>query len=271
MKAKKSQKASSHVVKPEEAKSKVAEAEPVRAIGSELTKVADTKVSRRTLMKGTAAVAAVVGVSSVAMSGRKIREQGSTTSSASSSTQSYVTITPTATNTATVPPAPPILATNPFATRTVTLNVNGTNYNVIVAPRTMLVDVLREDLDLIATKRPCNRMSCGACTVLVDGVPHESCTLMAIRMVGHNIVTSEIAKADPVVNALQQAWVTADGGQCNYCGPGQIMAATALLKSNPNPTVPQIKAALSGNLCRCGNYMHIIAAVQLAATNLGGA
>jgi aerobic-type carbon monoxide dehydrogenase small subunit (CoxS/CutS family) len=265
MKEKKRQKDSSSVTKPVEVKSKEA--------ASAVAKVADTKVTRRTLMKGTAAVAAVVGVSSVAMSGRSIREQGSTSSSSSatSTTQSYVTISPTATNTATVPPAPPIVATNPFAMRTVTLNVNGTNYNVNVAPRSMLVDVLREDLDLIATKRPCNRMSCGACTVLVDGVPHESCTLMAIRMVGHNIVTSEIAKADPVVNALQQAWITADGGQCNYCGSGQIMAATALLKSNPNPTVPQIKAALSGNLCRCGNYMHIIAAVQLAATNLGGA
>jgi aerobic-type carbon monoxide dehydrogenase small subunit (CoxS/CutS family) len=182
-----------------------------------------------------------------------------------------VTITPSQTNTATVPPSPPIVATNPFATRTITLNVNGTNYNVNVAPRTMLVDVLRDDLSLIATKKACNRASCGVCTVLVDGVPHESCHVMAIRMVGHNIVTSEIAKADPVVNALQQAWVTEDGGQCNYCGPGNIMAATALLKSNPNPTVPQIKAALSGNLCRCGNYVQIIAAVQAAAKNLGGA
>jgi len=245
-----------------------------RVTGGPVEEAANAKITRRTLMKGTAAVAAVVGVSSVVMSGRNIREQGSTTSSSSSSsssTQSYVTITPSQTNTATVPPAPPVTTTNPFGVRTVTLNINGANYNVNVAPRTMLIDVLREDLGLVATKRPCNRMSCGGCTVLIDGVPHESCSIMALRMVGHTIVTCEIAKGDPVVNALQQAWVTADGGQCNYCGPGQIMAATALLKSNPNPTVPQIKAALSGNLCRCGNYMHIIAAVQLAATNLGGA
>jgi aerobic-type carbon monoxide dehydrogenase small subunit (CoxS/CutS family) len=152
--------------------------------------------------------------------------------------------------------------------RTITLNVNGANYNVNVEPRSMLVDVLREEMGLIATKRPCNRMSCGGCTVLIDGVPHEACTIIALRMVGHSIMTGEIAKGDPVVNALQQAWVTEDGGQCTFCGPGQIMAATALLKSNPNPTIPEIKAALSGNLCRCGNYMHIISAVQAAAASL---
>jgi aerobic-type carbon monoxide dehydrogenase small subunit (CoxS/CutS family) len=135
----------------------------------------------------------------------------------------------------------------------------------------MLVDVLRNSLGLTATKKACGRMECGACTVLIDGAPHEACTYIALRAVGHSIVTSEIATNDPVVNSLQQAWVTADGAQCGYCGPGQIMAAAALLKSNPNPTVDEIKAALNGNLCRCGNYPHIILAVQLAATNLGGA
>jgi aerobic-type carbon monoxide dehydrogenase small subunit (CoxS/CutS family) len=94
---------------------------------------------------------------------------------------------------------------------------------------------------------------------------------MAIRAAGHTIVTSEIGTGDPVVNAIQQAWVTADGAQCGYCSPGFIMATTALLKANPKPTVADIKDALSGNLCRCGNYMHIIDAVQLAVANLGGA
>jgi len=156
--------------------------------------------------------------------------------------------------------------------RTITLNVNGTNYNLNVEPRSMLVDVLRDSMGLIGTKRPCNRMECGACTVLIDGVAHESCGVMAIRAVGHNITTVEIATADPVVNALQQAWVTADGAQCGFCGPGYIMSATALLKANTGhvPTLAQIKDACSGNLCRCGNYPHIIAAIQLAAKNLGG-
>jgi aerobic-type carbon monoxide dehydrogenase small subunit (CoxS/CutS family) len=242
---------------------------PVEAAGGPLQDVANAKVTRRTLIKTTAAVAAVVGVSSVTtMSGRNIREQSG---SSTSSTQSYSTISPTQTNTAVVPPAPPITTTDPFGVRTVTLNVNGANYNVSVAPRSMLADVLRDDLGLIATKKTCNRASCGSCTVLIDGAPHEACSVFTVRMPGHAIVTAEIAANDPVVSALQQAWVTQDGGQCNYCGPGNIMAATALLKSNPNPTVPQIKAALSGNLCRCGNFVQIIAAVQAAAKALGGA
>lgn len=244
---------------------------PVEATGGPIQGVANAKVSRRTLLKGTATAAAVVGVSAVSLQSLQLEPAKEQTASSSTS---YSTISPTQTNTGVVPPAPPVTTTNPFGVRTVTLNVNGTNYSVAVAPRSMLLDVLRDDLGLIATKKTCNRASCGSCTVLVDGAAHDACTLMTVRMVGHNIVTSEIGAAttpDPVVAALQKAWVTEDGGQCNYCGPGAIMTATALLKSNPNPTVAQIKAALSGNLCRCGNYVQIIAAVQAAATNLAAA
>ena len=230
--------------------------------GGPVSALANKKVSRRTVLKGTVAAAAVAGVSVATLKSSRIREQSS---------QSYTTISPTATNTAVSPSATPIVATDPYGLRTITLNVNGKDYSMNVEPRRMLVDVLREDLGLIATKRACDRMSCGACTVLIDGVPHESCTYMALRAVGHTIVTSEVTTGDPVVNALQQAWPIADGGQCNYCASGQIMAATYLLKNNPNPSVDDIKAALSGNICRCGNYLHIIDAVQLAATNLGGA
>ncbi len=217
-------------------------------------------------MKGTAAAAVVVGVSTFAMNAPKVKEQGS-----SASSTSYVTISPTQSVTTTIAPPAPTVAATPFDARTITLNVNGTDYTPTVEPRRMLVDVLREDLALIATKKPCDRMCCGGCTVLIDGVPHESCTILAVRAVGHTIVTSEITTGDAVVNALQQAWVTADGGQCSYCASGQIMAATYLLKTNTNPTVPEIKAALSGNICRCGNYLHIIEAVQSAAASLGGA
>jgi aerobic-type carbon monoxide dehydrogenase small subunit (CoxS/CutS family) len=234
--------------------------------GGAISDIANTKFSRRTLLRGTATAAAVVGVSSVAMQKMKfdpLREQSSTSSSTSTSTIQ--------TNTATLPPPAPIVATSPTAQRTITLTVNGTNYSVNVEPRSMLVDVLREDLNLIATKRACNRMSCGTCTVLIDGVPREACNVMAIRAVGHTIMTAEIATGDPVVNAIQQAWVTQDGGQCGFCSPGFIMAAAGLLKANPNPSLAQIKEALSGNLCRCGNYVQIIAAVQTAATALGGA
>ncbi len=237
----------------------------VGGTGGVIQDVASTKVSRRTLMKGTAAVVAVVGVSTLAMRGSRIKEQ------AAASSASYVTISPTASVNTSIPTPGPIVATTPFDARTITLNVNGTSYTPTVEPRRMLVDVLREDLGLIATKKPCDRMCCGGCTVLIDGVPHESCTILAVRAVGHTIVTSEITTGDPVVNALQQAWVTSDGGQCSYCASGQIMAATYLLKNKPNPTVPEIKAALSGNLCRCGNYLHIIDAVQAAAASLGGA
>lgn len=229
--------------------------------------VANAKVSRRTLLKGTATAAAVVGVSAVSLQSLKLepaKEQSS--SSSASSTSSTTTIQ---TNTGVVGPVP-IVATSPESFRTVVLNINNTNYTVDVEPRSMLVDVIRDTIGLIATKRPCNRMECGACTVLIDGVAHESCTYMAIRAVGHTITTCEINAGDPVVNALQQAWVTEDGGQCGYCGPGYIMAAAALLKANPNPTVQQIKAACSGNLCRCGNYMQIIAAIQAAAASLSG-
>ncbi|MGA2200037.1 MAG: (2Fe-2S)-binding protein [Nitrososphaerales archaeon] len=230
--------------------------------GGLVAALANKKVSRRTVLKGTIATAVVAGVSVATLGSPKIKEQSS---------QSYSTISPTATNTAAAPSATPIVATDPFGLRTITLNVNGADHSVNVEPRRMLVDVLREDLGLIATKRACDRMSCGSCTVLIDGVPHESCTYMALRGVGHKIVTSEIATGDPVVNTLQQAWPIADGGQCNYCASGQIMAATYLLKNNPTPSVADIKAALSGNICRCGNYLHIIDAVQLAASNLGGA
>jgi aerobic-type carbon monoxide dehydrogenase small subunit (CoxS/CutS family) len=167
---------------------------------------------------------------------------------------------------------PPVTTTptDPFAARLITLNVNGTNSQVQVEPRSMLVDVLRDTMGLIAVKRSCNRMSCGGCTVLIDGQAYEACTYLALRAVGHSIVTPEIATKDPVVDALQKAAPIADMAQCGYCSPGIIMAATPLLRQNQNPTVNDIKAALSGNICRCGNYLHIIDTVMLAAKTLRG-
>ena len=208
------------------------------------------------MLKGTAATAAVVGVSVVALKGSGNlqllqKEQTATTTSTATTTTS----------------------TDPFAVQNVTLNINGTNYTVAVEPRDMLVDVLRNGLGLIATKRPCNRMECGGCAVLIDNAVHYACQYPAMLAGGtHVILTAEngaAATPDPVVAALVQAWNPNDAAQCGYCGPGMIMAATALLKSNPNPTVAQIKSALSGNLCRCGAYINIIAAVQAAAVSLG--
>ena len=265
MKVKKEQKKGSSLTKKADSKTG---AKPVAGSGGVVSDIANAKVSRRTLLRGTATAVAVVGVSSVAMKGMQFQPVKEQSASSSSSTSTPLT---TNTNTATLPAPPPVLPTDPTSARTIILNVNNKNISVTVEPRDMLVDVLRDTMGLIATKRPCNRMECGACTVLIDGVRHESCTIMAIRTVGHSITTAEIASGDPVVAALDQAWVTADGGQCCYCGPGFVMAATALLKTNPNPSVDDIKAATSGNLCRCGNYMHIITAIQLAATNLAAA
>ncbi|MCL5067122.1 MAG: (2Fe-2S)-binding protein [Thaumarchaeota archaeon] len=139
----------------------------------------------------------------------------------------------------------------------------------MVEPRDMLVNVLRENLGLIGTKRPCNRMECGGCTVLIDNVPYYSCTYLAVRAAqGQKILTVEGGSVDSVLKTLQAAWVTNDASQCGYCQPGRIMAATALLKNNSNPSVAEIQAGLEGVLCRCGTYVNVIEAVQAAAKNL---
>jgi xanthine dehydrogenase YagT iron-sulfur-binding subunit len=212
--------------------------------------VLKSKVSRRTFIKASAGGAAAVGVAAVALELRP----ASTSALAASTSSAYV--------------AP----YDPFAMITVSMMVNGTNYKAQVEPRAMLSNVLRDNFGLTGTKRPCNRQECGGCTVLIDGVPHYSCTILASRASGHNILTVEggVGKnADPVLAAVQAAWVPNDASQCGFCQEGRVMAATALLKSNPNPTVDEIKAGLEGVLCRCGTYINVIAAVQAAAQSLG--
>jgi aerobic-type carbon monoxide dehydrogenase small subunit (CoxS/CutS family) len=159
---------------------------------------------------------------------------------------------------------------DPFEPRQITLNINGKDYKVLVEPREMLVNVLREKIGLIGTKRPCNRMECGGCTVLIDDKPYYACTYLAIRAQGKRILTVEGRDVDPILRTLQDAWVEADASQCGYCQPGMLMSATALLKKNPNPTVEEIKSAMAGNLCRCGTYMNIIEAIQIASRRLRG-
>jgi len=170
--------------------------------------------------------------------------------------------------------------TDPFAPITITLNVNGNNYTLNVEPRAMLVNVLRENIGLVGTKRPCNRMECGGCTVLIispDGsaTPVYSCTYPAYRpQAPYKIMTVEannpgqLSSPDTTLAAVQSAWVPNDASQCGYCQPGRVMAATALLKSNTTPTPQQIQAGLEGVLCRCGTYINVIAAVQAAAKML---
>lgn len=147
----------------------------------------------------------------------------------------------------------------------VRLNVNGVDQFVSVTPNQSLAEVLRENLGLTGTKTGCDRSECGACTVLVDGVPHNSCSLLAIREDGKSILTVEGLAAGTTLSTVQKAFMDNMGYQCGFCTSGQMLQATALLKSNPNPDEAAIRHALSGNLCKCGAYPKILASVQTAA------
>jgi carbon-monoxide dehydrogenase small subunit len=147
------------------------------------------------------------------------------------------------------------------------LNVNNQEYELKVNPARTLADVLREDLGLTGTKIMCNEGECGTCTVLINGKPVLSCMTLAIACEGKNILTIE-GIADPATGKLhpiQQAFVDKSGMQCGVCTPGMILSAKALLGANPNPTEDEVRNALSGNLCRCGNYPRITECVLDAA------
>jgi len=148
---------------------------------------------------------------------------------------------------------------------TISIKVNETVYKVDVDDDTPLLWVLRDVLGLTGTKFGCGLALCGACTVHVDGVPRRSC-ITPVGSVGNGAVTTiEAVSATPEGKALQQAWVDLDVVQCGYCQGGQIMSAAALLKSTPKPTNDDIDAAMSGNVCRCGTYQRIRAAIHRAA------
>ena len=142
------------------------------------------------------------------------------------------------------------------------LTVNGDTYTVALEPSDTLLDVLRDKLRLTGTKKGCNVGDCGACTVLVDGEPMNSCLLLAAEMEGKAITTVEGLAKDGRLTPLQKAFVGEGAIQCGYCTPGMITTATALLQDNPKPTTEQIKEALAGNLCRCTGYAGILRAVQ---------
>ena len=148
------------------------------------------------------------------------------------------------------------------------LNVNGTDHEVDVDPDTPLLWVLREDLELTGTKYGCGMALCGACTVHVDGQARRSCVVPVSAAQGRKVVTIE-GLAGGARHAVVQAWIDEDVPQCGYCQPGQVMACAALLSAKPRPTDADIDAALSGNICRCGTYQHIRAAVHRAAELAG--
>ena len=150
----------------------------------------------------------------------------------------------------------------------ITLDVNGQTLSADVADDTPLLWVLRDHLHFTGTKFGCGMGLCRACTVHVDGNAFPSCQLQVSQAVGKKITTIEHVSADPVGKAVQDAWIAESVPQCGYCQSGQIMSATALLQQNKTPTDADIDSAMSGNICRCGTYVRIRAAIHRAAAAL---
>lgn len=153
----------------------------------------------------------------------------------------------------------------------ITLTVNDHTYSRSVEARLLLSDFLRHELGLTGTHVGCEHGVCGACTVLLDGVPVRSCLTFAVQAQGHTVQTVEGLAADPAaLHPLQQAFWEAHGLQCGFCTPGFLMTLLPFLEENPNPTEAEIRSALSGNICRCTGYQFIVEAVQRAAATARG-
>ena len=152
----------------------------------------------------------------------------------------------------------------------VTVTVNEKKYKRVVEARLLLSDFLRHELGLTGTHVGCEHGACGACTILFDGESVRSCLMFAVQADGHALITVEgLAKDKDNLHPLQQSFWEAHGLQCGYCTPGILMSMIPFLQKNPNPTEDEIRHALSGNLCRCTGYQHIVDAVKLAAEKMG--
>jgi isoquinoline 1-oxidoreductase subunit alpha len=151
----------------------------------------------------------------------------------------------------------------------ISLHINGETRSVDAEPETPLLWVIRDNLGMIGTKFGCGMALCGSCTVHVDGEAIRSCTTPVSAVAGKKITTIEAIGTTPVGQKVQAAWAALDVPQCGYCQPGQMMGAAALLAQKPNPTDADIDAAMAGNVCRCGTYPRIRAAIHRAAGNKG--
>jgi carbon-monoxide dehydrogenase small subunit len=151
------------------------------------------------------------------------------------------------------------------ATREITVTVNGQEHSLEVEPRLLLAHFLREKLGLTGTHVGCDTTSCGACTVLVDGVPLKSCTHFAVQVDGREVKTVEGLAQGGELHPIQQGFHEEHGLQCGFCTPGMMLVSAALLEENPDPSEEEIRWALSGNICRCTGYQNIVKSVQWAA------
>jgi len=151
------------------------------------------------------------------------------------------------------------------------VTVNGTEHAADVEPRMLLVHVIREELGLTGTHIGCDTTSCGACTVLLDGVPVKSCTMYGVQADGREITTVEGLLEGGALSPMQAAFKEEHGLQCGYCTPGMMLVGTALIEDNPDPTDDDVRWAISGNICRCTGYMNIVTAIRAAAANTAAA
>ena len=152
-----------------------------------------------------------------------------------------------------------------MAIERISVKVNGQAHEAAVEPRMLLVHFIREVLNMTGTHIGCDTTTCGACTVLLDGRPVKSCTLFAVMANGHDVMTVEGLEKDGKLHPVQDAFHQEHGLQCGFCTPGMMLTSVALLEKNPSPTEGEIRAAISGNLCRCTGYVNIVKSIQHAA------
>jgi aerobic carbon-monoxide dehydrogenase small subunit len=152
----------------------------------------------------------------------------------------------------------------------VNLEINGEGFHVAVSPTAYLIDVLRETIGLLGTKKGCGIGDCGACTVLIDGKPALACLTLAVACAGKDITTIEGISKGSELHPVQKAFIDKGAVQCGFCTPGMVLSSKALLDENPRPTREEIKTALAGNLCRCTGYVKIVEAVEHAGKLLAG-